>query len=130
LVAALSFALIYFEFKYLAVAIIYLSRFYPCGVTDCEREGNKWLVLFIVSETVAVIIYVICCYDSVYVSYFNTINSTHSPTTVRTYILTMITILALLAVTVVGIAFDVYADEIIDEAVEECEIRKRLRLIQ
>ena len=128
LIVALSFAIIYFQVKYMAVSIVYLSLFYPGRMSRRERAANTWFIVFLVVETIMVVLYVILSYDSIYVTYFNTVNSTHSSATINAYIVSVIATLALLAVMSVTVAFDKYADPLIEKAVEECERVRKLRL--
>ena len=127
LIVALSFAIIYYQVKYLAVAVVYLSLFYPCRMTQCEWRANKWLILFMVVESAVVILYIVCSYESIYVAYFDTINTTHSVSTINAYILSVIATVVLLAVMSVTIAFDKYADPLIEDVIEE---RLKLRCMK
>lgn len=130
LIVALSFAVIYFQVKYMAVSVVYLSLFYPCPMTRSERAANTWFIVFLVVEAIATALYIVFAYESVYVTYFDTVNSTHSPATINAYILSVIATLVLLAVMCVTTAFDKYADPLIEKAVEECERIRKLRLVQ
>lgn len=127
LIVALSFAILYYQVKYLAVAVVYLSLFYPCRMTQGEWRANKWLILFMVVETVVVILYIVCSYESIYVTYFDTINTIHSLATINAYILSVIATVVVIATMSVTIAFDKYADPLIEDAIEE---RLKLRRIQ
>jgi hypothetical protein len=113
LIVALSLALIYYQVKYIAVGIVYLSLF-QC---DSGRvRGNAWLVLFLVISFLVALLYIILTFQPIYITYFNTVNSTLSNTTIVAYVLTVIATLVLASVFMVYRLFDQFVEEIFDDA--------------
>ena len=131
LIVGLSFGHIYYQSKYIAISVLYLALFYPCRVTPLQRAANIKLVLFIAVNLLSLLLGIYSSYDCVFLAYFNTINSTHSVATIHAYILGIISTLILLAIVMVNIAFDKYADPIIEHALDTYILPiKRCRRIQ
>lgn len=118
LIVGLSFGLIYYQVKYLAVSIVYLSLFYPCPTPPSYQRANEWFVLFLLSEAAVVVLYIVLSYESIYVTYFNMVNSSHSAATISAYVICVIATLVMIAVMMVMVAFDKYADPILEDAIE------------
>ena len=124
-ITGFSFAYIYYQVKYMAIAIFYLSLFHHCSTPTepCNRKRNLWLIAFILGETILLIVYIAYAYHSIYLTYFNSVNSTHSQTIGVVYIVGSITLTMLAAIFMVSNTFDKYVDPLIECAIEERKLR-------
>lgn len=121
LIVMFSLSCVYYEVKYMAISVFYLSLFYPpsCCSSSLQRRRNKWLILLIVIRAARLVFYIFSSYECMYVAYFNTINSTHARSVGDTYILSLLLVIGLVAVLMVTTAYDKYVDEILEDEIEE-----------
>lgn len=118
-IVCLSLAIHYYQMKYIAISIVYLSLFYPGRISRSQRTANRTFMLSIGFNIVSRVTGIYSAYRCIYLAYFDTINSTHSVATINAYILSLIASLALIAVTLVSITFDRYADPLIEAAIDQ-----------
>lgn len=119
LILVFSFALIYYQVKYIAISVFYLSLFYGCcRISRCDKFRNHLLILFILIQSVVVFLYILFSYERVYIAYFNSVNSTHSLDAIRTYLNIIIAFVILAPIFVVYAGFVKYANPLIACAID------------
>jgi hypothetical protein len=113
LMLLLSLAQLYYHVKYLAVGVLYLSLM----VTPRQWQAQRTLLLFMALELVALFLYVTFSYETIFVAYFDNVNSTYPRVVVDAYLLTFLTVTMYTSVLMVATVFDNYIDPLLDKLI-------------
>lgn len=104
-----SGALIYFKVNYIAKGLFFQLAFRE------PRVDTLWpLVLGLILDTVALIVFIVFAYGLVFVAYFDTLNSTFSQTALHAFAVTLVCIVIAFAVYMVARLYDEYAETLFD----------------
>ena len=109
----LSLAQLYYHVKYLAVGVLYLSLM----MSPRQWQVQRTLLLFMALELVALILYVTFLYETMFVAYFDNVNSTYPRVVVDAYLLTFLAVTMYTSVLMVATVFDNYIDPLIDKLI-------------
>lgn len=126
----ISAGIICFQVYCISIGILYLSLFQQCRLSTQDKRRNGWLIVFLVVQSVATLLYIIFSYHHIFLVYLHTINSTHSEISIEAGVKVLIGLVVLLAVFIVFTAFDKYADPLLECAIKQRRRRRNIGFIQ
>lgn len=113
LVLFLTLAQFYYHVKYLAVGVLFLSL-----MTSARQwRAQITLLLFMALELIALVLYVTFSYETIFVAYFQNVNSTYPRVVVDAYLLTFLAVTMYTSVLMVATVFDNYVDPLLDKVI-------------